>query len=61
MSISRTGGVSINNIADATNCVMFMTAADHACDLAMLRGDKFGVRMAHDGEKVSLLNGANMN
>ena len=48
----------INNIVDATNYVMFMTAQPtHAYDYDKLRGHKLGVRMAHDGEKVGLLNG----
>jgi phenylalanyl-tRNA synthetase beta chain len=52
------GGKSINNIVDATNYVMFMTAQPtHAYDYDKLRGHKLGVRMARDGEKVGLLNG----
>lgn len=52
------GGKPINNIVDATNYVMFMTAQPtHAYDYDKLRGHKLGVRMAHDGEKVGLLNG----
>ena len=52
------GGKPINNIVDVTNYVMFMTAQPtHAYDYDKLRGHKLGVRMAHDGEKVGLLNG----
>ena len=52
------GGKPINNIVDATNYVMFMTAQPtHAYDYDKLRGHKLGVRMARDGEKVGLLNG----
>ena len=52
------GGKPINNIVDATNYVMFMTAQPtHAYDYDKLRGHKLGVRMARDGEKIGLLNG----
>ena len=52
------GGKPINNIVDATNYMMFMTAQPtHAYDYDKLRGSTLGARMARDGEKVSLLNG----
>ena len=52
------GGKPINNIVDATNYMMFMTAQPtHAYDYDKLRGSKLGARLARDGEKVSLLNG----
>ena len=52
------GGKPINNIVDATNYMMLMTAQPtHAYDYDKLRGSKIGARMARDGEKVSLLNG----
>ena len=52
------GGKPINNIVDATNYMMLMTAQPtHAYDYDKLRGHKLGARMARDGEKVSLLNG----
>ncbi len=52
------GGKPINNIVDATNYMMLMTAQPtHACDYDKLRGSTLGARMARDGEKVSLLNG----
>jgi len=52
------GGKPINNIVDATNYIMLMTAQPtHAYDYDKLRGHKLEARMAHNGEKVSLLNG----
>ena len=52
------GGKPINNIVDATNYIMLMTAQPtHAYDYDNLRGHKLEARMARDGEKVSLLNG----
>ena len=52
------GGKPINNVVDATNYMMFMTAQPtHAYDYDKLRGHKLGARLARDGEKVSLLNG----
>ena len=52
------GGKPINNIVDATNYMMLMTAQPtHAYDYDKLRGSTLGVRLACDGEKVSLLNG----
>ena len=52
------GGKPINNIVDATNYIMLMTAQPtHAYDYDKLRGSKLGARLARDGEKVSLLNG----
>jgi len=52
------GSKPINNIVDATNYIMLMTAQPtHAYDYDKLRGHKLEARMARDGEKVSLLNG----
>lgn len=52
------GGKPINNIVDATNYIMLMTAQPvHAYDYAKLRGHKLGVRMANEGEQLTLLNG----
>ena len=52
------GGKPINNIVDATNYMMLLTAQPtHAYDYDKLRGRTLGARLARDGEKVSLLNG----
>ena len=52
------GGKPINNIVDATNYIMLMTAQPtHAYDYDKLRGHQLGARLARPGEKVSLLNG----
>ena len=52
------GSKPINNIVDATNYIMLMTAQPtHAYDYDKLRGSKLEARLARDGEKVSLLNG----
>ena len=52
------GGKPINNIVDATNYMMLLTAQPtHAYDYDKLRGHKLEARLAFDGEKVSLLNG----
>ncbi|MBP9667689.1 phenylalanine--tRNA ligase subunit beta [Candidatus Saccharibacteria bacterium] len=52
------GSKSINNIVDATNYVMLMTAQPtHAYDYDKLRGHKIGARMAREGETLPLLNG----
>lgn len=51
------GSKPINNIVDATNYVMLITAQPtHAYDYDKLRGHKIGVRMAGHGEKATLLN-----
>jgi len=51
------GGKPINNIVDATNYMMLMTAQPtHAYDYDKLRGHKLEARLARNGEKVSLLN-----
>lgn len=51
------GSKPINNVVDATNYVMLMTAQPtHAYDYDKLQGAKLGVRMAQKGEKVHLLN-----
>ena len=52
------GAKPINNIVDATNYVMLMTAQPtHAYDYDTLRGGQLGVRMARQGETLALLNG----
>ena len=52
------GSKAINNVVDATNYVMLMSAQPtHAYDYDKLRGATIGARMAHDGEKLPLLNG----
>ena len=52
------GGKPINNIVDATNYIMLLTAQPtHAYDYDKIRGAKIGVRMAHPGESLTLLNG----
>lgn len=52
------GSKPINNIVDATNYIMLLTAQPtHAYDYDKLRGHKLGVRLAEQGESVQLLNG----
>jgi phenylalanyl-tRNA synthetase beta chain len=52
------GGKPINNIVDATNYIMLLTAQPtHAYDYDKLRGHKLGTRMAKAGEELPLLNG----
>ncbi len=52
------GGKPINNIVDATNYIMLITAQPvHAYDYDKVRGHKLGVRMARHGETLPLLNG----
>ena len=52
------GGKPINNIVDATNYMMLMTAQPtHAYDYDKLRRSTLEARLARDGEKISLLNG----
>ncbi|MDO5343653.1 MAG: phenylalanine--tRNA ligase subunit beta [Candidatus Saccharibacteria bacterium] len=54
------GGKPINNIVDATNYLMLMTAQPtHAYDYDKLRGQTIGARLARAGETVRLLNGKN--
>lgn len=51
------GGRAINNIVDATNYVMLMTAQPtHAYDYDKLQGHQLTARMARAGETVTLLN-----
>lgn len=58
IELVRMGGKPVNNIVDATNYLMLMTAQPtHAYDYDTLRGQKLGVRMAKNGEKAALLNG----
>jgi len=58
IELVRLGGKPINNVVDVTNYVMLLTAQPtHAYDYDKLRGQTLGVRMAHDGESATLLNG----
>ena len=51
------GSKPINNVVDATNYIMLMTAQPtHAYDYDKLRGRTLVARMAQDGEKLHLLN-----
>lgn len=53
----RLGSKPINNIVDITNYVMLLTAQPmHAYDYDKV-GGRIGVRLAHDGEQIALLNG----
>lgn len=57
VELIKLGAKPINNIVDATNYVMLLTAQPtHAYDYDKLDGHKLGVRMAKTGEKVTLLN-----
>ena len=57
-TLVRWGSKAINNVVDATNYVMLLSAQPtHAYDYDKLRGHKLGVRMAKNGEKLTLLNG----
>jgi phenylalanyl-tRNA synthetase beta chain len=52
------GSKPINNVVDVTNYVMLVTGQPlHAYDYDKLRGHALGVRLAHEGEKLPLLNG----
>ncbi|MDO4781312.1 MAG: phenylalanine--tRNA ligase subunit beta [Candidatus Saccharibacteria bacterium] len=52
------GGKPINNIVDATNYVMLMTAQPtHAYDYDKMHGQTLTARMAHEGERLTLLGG----
>lgn len=54
----RLGSKPINNIVDATNYIMLLTAQPtHAYDYDKLRGHKLMARMAVEGESAKLLNG----
>lgn len=58
IELMRMGGKPVNNIVDATNYLMLMSAQPtHAYDYETIRGRKLGVRMASAGENVTLLNG----
>lgn len=58
IELVRLGGKPINNIVDATNYIMLLSAQPtHAYDYDKLRGATLGVRMAKSGEACSLLNG----
>ncbi len=57
IELVRLGSKPINNIVDATNYVMLLTAQPtHAYDYDKLRGATLGVRMARQNETVKLLN-----
>ncbi len=54
----RFGGKPINNIVDATNYIMLLTAQPtHAYDYDKIRGATIGSRMAKADESITLLNG----
>lgn len=58
IELIRLGGKPINNIVDATNYVMLLTAQPtHAYDYDKLHGHILGARLAESGEKTTLLNG----
>ncbi|MGO3701943.1 MAG: phenylalanine--tRNA ligase subunit beta [Candidatus Saccharimonadales bacterium] len=51
------GAKPVNNVVDATNYLMLLTAQPtHAYDYDKIRGQKIGARMATQGEKITLLN-----
>lgn len=57
VELVRLGGKPINNIVDATNYAMLLTAQPtHAYDYDKLRGATLGVRMARPNETIKLLN-----
>ena len=57
IELVRLGSKPINNVVDATNYVMLLTAQPtHAYDYDKLRGKTLGVRMAKEKEVVTLLN-----
>lgn len=52
------GGKPINYVVDVTNYVMLMTAQPiHAYDYDKVRGNTLTVRLAHENETLTLLNG----
>lgn len=56
-TLVRWGSKSINNVVDLTNYIMLLTAQPtHAYDYDKLGGQKLGVRLAKNGEKLTLLN-----
>lgn len=57
IELVRWGSKSINNVVDATNYIMLLTAQPtHAYDYDKLKGGKIGTRLARHGETVKLLN-----
>lgn len=57
VELVRLGAKPINNIVDATNYTMLLTAQPtHAYDYDKLSERKLGVRLAKDGEKITLIN-----
>lgn len=62
IELIRLGSKPINNIVDITNYVMLLTGQPlHAYDYDKLRGKSLGTRFAHNGEKITLLNGKSYN
>lgn len=58
IELARLGSKAINNVVDATNYIMLLTAQPtHAYDYDKLRGATLGARMAKKGEKATFLNG----
>lgn len=58
IELVRLGSKPINNVVDATNYAMLMTAQPtHTYDYDKLRGHTLGVRLAQSGEQAQLLNG----
>lgn len=58
IELLRMGGKPINNVVDATNYIMLLTGQPtHAYDYEKLRDRTLGVRLARQGESVTLLNG----
>ncbi len=57
-TLVRWGSKAINNVVDATNYIMLLTAQPtHAYDYDKIRGHTIGARMAENGETAKLLNG----
>jgi phenylalanyl-tRNA synthetase beta chain len=56
--LQRCGVRPINNVVDATNCVLLDVGHPlHAFDLAFLKGQEIRVRRAHAGEPITTLDG----
>lgn len=57
IELVRWGSKPINNVVDATNHIMLLTAQPtHAYDYDKLADHKIGVRLAKEGETIKLLN-----
>jgi len=62
VELVRLGSKSINNVVDATNYTMLLTAQPtHAYDYDKLHGATLGARMAKNGEPTTLLNSKSYN